>query len=232
MNVDHERYVEWDAAYLCGALTAAERIEYESHLSHCARCRTAISEIAPVLGFLSRVSADRVESLGRERAIESPDREHRARVLALGTSRRRRRRAWTVGIAAAAAIVIAVIAVPVTESILRPPVTSIALEQVVDVPLTASVQLSDVAWGTRIEMTCEYDSTPERSAEGWIYALVVVDTSGAETTLSTWRAQAGRTAQLSAGTALTTSEISAIEIRSVATDAVLMRSVRDELPFE
>jgi hypothetical protein len=46
--------------------------------------------------------------------------------------------------------------------------------------------------------------------------------------VSTWRALPGKTARLSAGTALDVSEIAAVEIRSVESGRVLMRYDLDD----
>ncbi|PRB17368.1 zf-HC2 domain-containing protein [Microbacterium sp. MYb62] len=228
MNADHARYADWDAAYVLGALSAADRAEYEAHLAQCAECRAAIAEIAPMPGLLSRVAPERAESLLRASDAETPAPEHRARVLSLAAERaRRRRRAWIVGIAAAAAIVVAAVTVPVISTQLRPPSTTIALEQLRDAPLTASVSLTDVAWGTRLDMICDYGSEGDAPADGWAYALVVVSDDGTESVLSTWRAHPGTTARLSAGTELQASDISAVEIRAVDSGTVLMRSSLD-----
>ncbi|MFK0242785.1 zf-HC2 domain-containing protein [Microbacterium sp. NPDC090281] len=228
MNADHARYADWDAAYVLGALSAADRAEYEAHLAQCTECRTAIAEIAPMPGLLSRVTPERAESLLRAPDAETPTPEHRARVLSLATERaRRRRRAWIAGIAAAAAIVVAAVAVPVIATQLRPPSTTIALEQLRDAPLTASVSLTDVAWGTRLDMICDYGSEGDAPADGWAYALVVVSDDGTESVLSTWRAHPGTTARLSAGTELPASDIAAVEIRAVDSGTVLMRSSLD-----
>lgn len=233
MNADHARYNEWDAAYVLGALSAAERDEFEAHLSQCAECRTAIAEIGPTLGLLSRVAPERAESLLRTADAETPAPEtpgpaHRARVLSLAAARsRRRRRAWVAGLAAAAAIVVAAVAVPIVSAQLRPPSTTIALDQVIDAPLTATVDLTDVAWGTKIDMACDYGSEGDAPAKGWAYALVVVSDDGVESVLSTWRAHPGTTARLSAGTELAASDIAAVEIRSVDSGNVLMRSSVD-----
>ena len=35
MNPDHARFAEWDSAYVLGALSPAERREYEEHLETC-----------------------------------------------------------------------------------------------------------------------------------------------------------------------------------------------------
>lgn len=228
MNADHTRYAEWDAAYVLGALSAADRAEYEDHLAHCPACRAAIAEIAPTLGLLSRISPERAESLLRAPDSEAPSPEHRAHVLSLASARaRRRRRGWIAGVAAAAAIVVAAVAVPVVAAQLRPPSTTVALEQVVDAPLEATVSLTDVAWGTRLDMMCDYGTEGDAPAEGWAYALVVVSGDGTESVLSTWRAHPGTTARLSAGTELAASDIAAVEIRAVDSGRVLMRSSLD-----
>ena len=228
MNADHARFAEWDAAYVLGALSAADRAEYEAHLAQCPQCRAAVGEIAPTLGLLSRVAPERAGSLLRATDAQEPAPEHRARVLSLASARaRRRRRAWIAGLAAAAALVVTAVAVPILSAQLRPPSTTVALEQVIDAPLEASVTLTDVAWGTRIDMTCDYGAEGDAPAAGWAYALVVIGDDGTESVLSTWRAHPGTTARLSAGTELPASGISAVEIRAVDSGRVLMRSAVD-----
>ena len=43
MNAVPDEYVQWDAAYVLGALSPAERREYEEHLAGCPACQAAIS---------------------------------------------------------------------------------------------------------------------------------------------------------------------------------------------
>ena len=43
---DHTRYAEWDAAYVLGALSPAERREFEEHLDECEKCRAAVTELS------------------------------------------------------------------------------------------------------------------------------------------------------------------------------------------
>ena len=38
-----DRYAEWDAAYVLGALSPSDRRTYERHLAECAACRAAHS---------------------------------------------------------------------------------------------------------------------------------------------------------------------------------------------
>ena len=63
MNPDHSRYAEWDAAYVLGALSPAERREFEEHLEACEACRRSVAELAPMPGLLARLSAGRAEAL-------------------------------------------------------------------------------------------------------------------------------------------------------------------------
>ncbi len=101
----------------------------------------------------------------------------------------------------------------------------VALEPVADVSLTATVALSEAAWGTRLEMVCRYpdDAASEAPPEGWSYVLVVTADDGTTSELSTWRARPGSTTRLDAGTALDAGDIAAIEVRSIEGSRVLLR---------
>ena len=225
MSSEHARFADWDAAYALGALSAADRKTYEEHLAECAACTRAVGELTSTVGLLSRVPAERVRAGvetgspgqgGRERIVDLAERRSRLRS--------RRRRTWWVAGAAAAAIVVAAVAVPLTIGATDDRGTVHALAELADVPLEASIRLTDAAWGTRIDLVCRYSGEVLDAPDGgWPYALAVVDADGSSTTLSTWRAAPGSTTQLSAGTDLGVAEIGAIEIRSVDGDAVLMR---------
>jgi len=235
MNPDHAHFAEWDAAYVVGALSSIERRQFEEHLADCAECRRAVSELTPTVGLLSRVSAERAESIDAGQAeggvdLGGPDSSMRDEVVSLAIKRtQRRRRTWWAVAAAAVLLVIAAVAIPVTIA-RTAPTASFALEAVADVPVAASVRLSSVAWGTRIELECRYTPSAETDApaEGWPYALTVVGTDGVATDVSSWRALPGSTARLSAGTALDVEQISAIEIRSTESGRVLLRYELDD----
>ena len=53
---DPDRYLEWDGAYVLGALSSSERREYEQHLAGCAACQRAVSEFAGMPGLLAQAS--------------------------------------------------------------------------------------------------------------------------------------------------------------------------------
>jgi hypothetical protein len=233
MSPDHARFAEWDAAYVLGALGPADRRLFEEHIERCEVCRAALADLASTPGLLSRVPPDRAMSLLAAAAGEAgPDAASRMRLIERGTreAQRRRRSWWAGGLAAAAAILIAVV-LAVTTAIgpaLRG-IQVIALEPLVDLPLSATVELADAPWGTRIEMTCRYaePAGDDAPAEGWPYSLVLTGVDGTTSEVSTWRALPGSTARLSASTALDVDEIAAVEIRSLRTGKVLMRTELD-----
>ncbi|MFD6701130.1 MULTISPECIES: zf-HC2 domain-containing protein [unclassified Microbacterium] len=207
-------FAMWDAAYVMGALSAADRARYEAHLAGCAECREAVADLVPAVGLLSRVHADDAARIGVEHADAAGP-----KLLSIARARRRsRRRAlWTgVGIAAALAV-----AVPVTIAALAPrPAVEVALEGATTVPVSATVSLTPVAWGTKIDMACLYAA--DAPDAGWTYVLTVVGRDGTTTDLSTWKAEPGRTATLSAGTAAALKDIRSVEIRTAA-GAVILR---------
>lgn len=232
MSADHARFAEWDAAYVLGALSPADRRAFEEHLDACDRCVRAIAEIAPTLGLLAQVEPERATALlaeapgeamlpaaprGRRRLLERAHRE-----------RRRRRATWAAGVAAAVAVAAAVV-VPLSGVLDDRGTRSAELEALVDVPLEASVELEPAAWGTRLELECSYrgDADPA-SPDGLPYVLVLTDRAGQVSEVSSWRAAPGQTARLTAATALATDEIASIEIRLDEGDVVLMRAELDE----
>jgi hypothetical protein len=230
MNVDHARFADWDAAYVLGALSPADRRAFETHVEQCDLCRAAIADMAPTIGLLSRVASERAQSMlapapaAGTAMAEGPDAASRERVIDAGVRRSRRGRGWWIGGLTAAAAVIVAVVVIVTGAILPPaPAQVVALEPIADVPVTATVELTGVAWGTRIDMVCRYGETDGQGDEGWPYALVVTAVDGTTSEVSSWQALPGATARVSAGTALDPDEIASVEIRSVSSGKVLLR---------
>ena len=226
MSGAHARYAEWDAAYAIGALSMAERREFEAHLEQCPLCRRAVAELAPAVAVLPRLSVQDVAALeaGDVENDATSDAAARADIVSLARERRRRRRAARWIAVAAAVLVVVGVAVPLGISAMSAPAVAFTLEDVANVPLSATARLTSVDWGTRIDVDCRY---PDDSAHGvpdggWEYALAVVDEKGQATTVSTWRAGPGSRARFSAATATALSAISAIEIRA-ADGGVLMR---------
>jgi carotenoid cleavage dioxygenase len=59
LDGEHD-YAMWDAAYVLGALTDADRQEFETHLVGCASCRRAVAELTAVSPLLSLLDYDHV----------------------------------------------------------------------------------------------------------------------------------------------------------------------------
>lgn len=52
-----DRFREWDAAYVLGALSAQDRRDFERHLQTCPACAAAVAELAGLPGILSALPA-------------------------------------------------------------------------------------------------------------------------------------------------------------------------------
>lgn len=227
---DEQRRCLDDAAYLLGALPPEERASYEEHLRDCPACGQSVAELAGLPGLLRTVPVEVAWTLD-DAAEAGPDADALPagllpRVLAeAGEKRRRHRHRPTLLAAAAAAVLVggAVVIGIRDDAEPAPPVTRVvALEQVRDVPLEVTAQLTAVAWGTRIELLCSYTGDggsayrvpPE-------YVLVVRTTRGEEEQVASWRAVPGREVTIEAGTALAPGRISSLEVRTPSGDPVL-----------
>lgn len=60
---DDHHYAMWDAAYVLGALSAADRREFEAHLAGCPECRGAVTELCGVPALLSQLDRDEVAAI-------------------------------------------------------------------------------------------------------------------------------------------------------------------------
>ncbi|GAB3405527.1 zf-HC2 domain-containing protein [Schumannella luteola] len=239
---DHERFAQWDASYVLGALSPSERREYEAHVETCERCRAAVAELAPMPGLLSRLTAEQAESIGRE-ADDAPVPARApasSRVPAASTTdgppadllslvvardrRRRRRRVGLVLAAAAAVALLVTVPLAVTQMGAPPASAPIALERTLPTTaLSADVRLTSVGWGTRIDMDCAYG--PNAAAppkDGWVYGLYVVDRDGEESQVSTWKVTSRSDVKLTAATALARDEIARVEVRALPSGEELL----------
>lgn len=248
MTADHELYADWDAAYVLGALTPADRRAFEEHLQRCDACRAAVAEMAPMPGLLALARpVIEAEAAGAPAPIpaapptadptavpgarDAPPLEPPANLMervarrdrSLRASRVRRLAVAAAGAAAAIALAVTVPAWWAAQG--RPdPAETVALAAVADTPLTASVDLTPVAWGTSISMDCDYAGAA--SGEGpWVYSLVVTDTDGHDSQVATWTARAGSSVTLQAATAVPLDDIASIEVRSAAGVPLLAASL-------
>ncbi|MBB2899595.1 anti-sigma factor RsiW [Kineococcus radiotolerans] len=94
-----------------------------------------------------------------------------------------------------------------------------AMDPLLPVPVTATVQLTEVGWGTQVDLVCAYAHAEAEQPHP--YALVVSDTAGATQQIGTWTALPGRDAQLSGATSWTRAQIASVEVRTLSGTTVL-----------
>jgi hypothetical protein len=227
MNPDHARFAEWDSAYVLGALSPAERREYEEHLESCDLCRRSVAELTPIPGLLARLAPERAAAVLDEPAVAAQALRPELLEAVRREGRRRRIRRTRLRLAmAAAAVVVVLTAVLVPLAFLRPAADTqtVAFEAVTDVPVSATATLTSVGWGTRIELDCRYGDVGASDAPdvGWPYALYVVDRDGNRSEVSSWRANPGKTARLAAATAVEIEDIASLEVRALGSGDVLL----------
>jgi Putative zinc-finger len=239
---DHDEYALWDAAYVLGSLSAAERREYEAHLMGCASCREAVAELSGTPALLSALSPQDVAEIDEGAHAPSATPPLRPQLLAalLAKVSRRRRRSrlmtWTVAAAAAVVLVVGVfVAVKSNPAIPNP--TPPAAAQSTALPMTratpnglsSSVSLSSHGWGTRIDMTCTYGVWPESAGHeddgdaGDKLAMVVIGRDGSRAQLATWVALAGVTATPGGSTSMPIDQIAAVQVVSADNGEVLLQ---------
>lgn len=59
-----DEFAEWDAAYVLGALSSADRERFERHLEECPRCREGVAQLAGMPGLLAQVSPAEALAMG------------------------------------------------------------------------------------------------------------------------------------------------------------------------
>lgn len=217
-----DRFAEWDAAYVLGALGPADRREYETHLSECADCAASVAELAGMPGLLNRAPASAV--LG-EPDFGTPPETLLPRLLAAARQDRRRRTVWTALVGGVAAVLVAVavlVGVNVGGSS-APTARPVAMTAVRQVPVTATVQLEKVAWGTRVHLRCTYDGNAWSSPV--VYRLVAVPRHGGATQqIARWKVLPGKEAVVDGSTDLATRDIASLRLE--AADGTVLLSMQ------
>ena len=85
----HE-YAMWDAAYLLGSLSEADRREFEAHLTGCASCQDAVADLSGIPDLLSLLDRDQVVAIdNRAQTAEAPAPRRQSMVLDNGARRSR-----------------------------------------------------------------------------------------------------------------------------------------------
>lgn len=230
MSEHTDRFHDWDAAYVLGALDADDRRAYERHLERCPQCSAAVAEMAGLPGILSKLSqADAVALLGEEDLLGGVDEHLRDGVhtpglvqrLAVAAGRRRRRIRFSV--LGAAIVVVALITTGgIAYSVSRPPsVATVAMAPQDEHVITARMSITPQAWGTRFDWSCSYyDNVWSTPAS---YDLIVTSKSGTQTKVATWTSTGPHAAGLSASSDIAFGDISSVEIRLTGSTTTLLR---------
>ena len=237
-------YSHLDGSYVLGALSPAERQEFERHLETCTTCAAAVRQLAGLPGLLARVDAD---VLVAPPAQEAPP-DTLLPALVREVRRSGRRRSYLAAGAAAAAMVAVSVgslalagdlsgdettsAGPQPTSTASPagsastdptPARGQEMVPVGQVPVQASVAFESVPWGTRLSLTCTYTTggDPYQGDQWASYSLFVRTHDGRAEQVATWRALPGRTMMLDAATASRREEIASVEVRTAGGEPVL-----------
>ncbi|ORA14140.1 anti-sigma factor family protein [Mycobacterium arosiense] len=221
-----DRYAMWDAAYVLGSLSAAERREFETHMARCPACREAVADLSGVPALLSQL--DRAEVAAIDQSGPAPEMSAHLLPSLLATVRRRRRRTrvvtWVASAAAAAVLAIGVF-VGVEGWSSTPPVqvtaSSEPMAQVGTTLLTSTVAVSSQHWGTSINLRCV--CLAPLNAHHDTLAMVVVGRDGSRARLATWVAVPGHTATPAGAISTPVDQIAAVQVVAADSGQVLLQ---------
>lgn len=234
-----------DAAYVLGALSPADRREYEDHLHSCADCRASVQQLAGMPGLLGLARPQNAEPSSsrsvppEELSAQVPSTLLPALTARVARHRRRRVRLVTGLLAASFVVMIALVGSPLfrgpaattttggpgpgsAEPAPAPVDETEEMTAVVPGPMTASLELVDKRWGTAITVICRYEDDVDSSVA---YGLTVIDVDGHRGPSGTWLAVPGVTARVSAATAVPRDQIAALEV-TLADGRTILRSDR------
>lgn len=232
---EHAQVSDWDAAYVLGALTPADRRRYERHVDTCTRCRTAVAELSGLPGLLAGVPLSQVD--GATDDGDDLPADLLPRLSAAVSSRRRTRVRYGVltGLVAAAAVVLAFIVFWPGEGGGRPTpsqsATAVAvtlpLQAVVPNPLAVDVDLVAEPWGTRLDLKCRFagDGGAPGPDRDYDYAVFVTNRAGVTMAGPTWTYGPDTEAEPVGTSKWPVDQIASVEVRT-DDGTVLLRASR------
>jgi anti-sigma factor RsiW len=227
----HEEYAMWDAAYVLGSLSSADRREFEAHKASCPLCPKAVGELSGLPALLSQLDRDDLAAMdeacldGVEQLL--PD-ELRSTLVAKVNWRRRRSSVatWTAGVAAAAVLAIGVFVGVAGHSVTSPPTppqASVSVQPMAQVgtkSLASTVSVSSQQWGTSISMNCV--CLAPLNAHHDTLAMVVVGRDGSHTRMATWTANPGHTATPAGSISTPADQIASVQVVSADDGQLLL----------
>lgn len=221
---DPHAYAMWDAAYVLGSLSAADRREFEGHLAGCPQCRDAVAEISGVPALLSQLDGTSVAAINDSDATEPPPPAGLLPALLTEVHRRRRRTrlmTWTASAAAATVLGIGVLIGIGPWTTPSPTPDAVPMAQVGTTTLASTVAVRDESWGSYIDLSCV--CLAPLNAPHDTLALVVVGRDGSQTRLATWVAEPGHTATPAGSISTPSDQIASVQVVSADNGAVLLQ---------
>ena len=224
---DSHEYATWDAAYVLGSLSPADRREFEAHLSGCPLCTQAVAELSGMPALLSKLDTDTVAAISDQHA-EPPAMAPNLLPSLLFAVRRRRHRSrlmtWSASAAAAALLAIGLFVGVANHSPTSAPpqasVSALPMAQIGTKELASTVSLSSQNWGTVIDLRCVC-LAPVYAHHDKL-AMVVVNRDGTHTQLATWVADPGHTATPAGSISTPVDQIAAVQVVSADNGHVLL----------
>jgi len=230
---DNHRYATWDAAYVLGSLSAADRREFEAHMANCPACREAVADLSGVPALLSQLDHEEVAAMDESGRTAQPlsatppmSPQLLPSLLATVRWRRRRTRVATWVASAAAAVVLGIGVFVGVQGYASTPAHQVTassqpMAQIGTNLLTSTVQLSSQHWGTSINLKCV--CLAPLNAHHDTLAMVVVGRDGSQTRLATWVAVPGHTATPAGSISTPVDQIAAVQVVSADNGQVLLQ---------
>ncbi len=238
MNQMVDRYREWDAAYVLGALSTDERREFERHLATCDACQNGVAELAGMPGLLMKIDATTAEALVSDVVTMNEFVLPLAPIQSLAHAAIKRktvvRRRLAAGMAVAASVVMVIgllVGVNIGSSsnsgnTQNPVATTgmkVAMVPIGSNAMVVNMHVTKKAWGTQFAWNCVYGSDSSTWSTPQAYDLVITDATGVSTTVATW-SQSGSSAKgLVASTGIPLSKIKTIDVRYSNSDSPVVR---------
>lgn len=220
---DHP-YAMWDAAYVLGSLSAADRREFEAHLAGCPACRHAVAEISGVPALLSQLDHTNVAAInGADLAGAVPPDLLPSLLTAVHRRRRRTRlTTWAASSAAAAVLGIGVlVGVGGYSPTSAPQPEALPMAQVGTTELASTIAVNSQPWGSLIDLSCVC-LAPVNAPHDTL-ALVVIGRDGSQTRLATWVAVPGHTATPTGSISTPADQIASVQVVAADNGKVLLQ---------
>jgi len=228
-----DQFATYDAAYLLGALTPADRSEYEEHLAQCDSCRHAVNQLAGLPGLLAALTLEQARGAGEQPPDLPSTLLPRLMHEVQRTRFRRRLTNAVVGLAAASVFVLALLVVGLhgpsasNHGDVATAPLALAMTPTSDSePISATAQIDEKDWGTQIVVRCIYLAHGDGGqypggATGPKYSMYVIDKSGGHERIASWEAKPGPPIVVDGSTSVPRSQIASVQVRDAENDTIL-----------